>query len=86
MDHFLPIFAGLGVGALAGLLGGLLGIGGGVVIVPALILLLEQISQQPPGAITLIAVATSLSCVLGTSLAAARAQIRAGNVQWPVVQ
>ncbi|MFK7915139.1 MAG: sulfite exporter TauE/SafE family protein, partial [Pseudomonadales bacterium] len=47
---------------------------------------LEQISQQPPGAITLIAVATSLSCVLGTSLAAARAQIRAGNVQWPVVQ
>lgn len=86
MDHFLLIFAGLAVGAIAGLLGGLLGIGGGVVIVPALILLLDASGTYPPASVTLIAVATSLSCVLGTSLAAARSQIQAGKVQWPIIR
>lgn len=86
MDQLFLIAYAIGVGAISGVLGGLLGIGGGVVIVPALILFLDSQPQFDPQLVTLVAVATSLSCVLGTSLSAARAQLRAGKVQWPVVR
>ena len=86
MDEFFLIPAALLTGAVAGLLGGLLGIGGGVVIVPALILALEQDSRFPVELTTIIAVATSLSCVVGVSLSAARAQLAAGNVDWRIVR
>lgn len=85
MDQFFLILPALATGAVAGLLGGLLGIGGGVIIVPALIVALELDSRFSPEQVTLVAVATSLSCVLGVSLAAARAQIKAGNVSWRIV-
>ena len=79
------------VGAIAGFLGGLLGIGGGVVIVPALILLFDSdgtFANAPPGSnlTTLIAVATSLGSIIFTAAAAARAQIQAGMVEWLVVR
>ncbi len=80
----------LGVGVLAGFLGGMLGIGGGVVIVPALILLFDQMGLfqrlAPDNSTTLIAVGTSLATIIFTSAAAARAQIRARMVEWPVVK
>ena len=79
------------VGAVAGFLGGLLGIGGGVVIVPALILLFDiagTFTSAPPGSnlTTLIAVATSLGSIIFTAAAAARSQIRARMVEWLVVR
>ncbi len=76
----------IGIGALSGFLGGLLGIGGGVVIVPLLIVLLDLLAFLPPDAVTAVAVATSLGCVLFTSLAAAITQIRARMVNWPIVR
>ncbi|MEM1435714.1 MAG: sulfite exporter TauE/SafE family protein [Pseudomonadota bacterium] len=85
MDQFFLIPAALLTGAVAGLLGGLLGIGGGVIIVPALILALDLDPRFAPEHTTIVAVATSLSCVLGVSLSAARAQLRAGNVSWSIV-
>lgn len=86
MDLLLLISWALAIGSIAGLLGGLLGIGGGVVMVPALILLLELGTGLAPATVTLVAVATSLSCVLGTSLSAATAQVRARKVLWPIVR
>ena len=79
------------VGAVAGFLGGLLGIGGGVIIVPTLIFAFDHggISAAQSGggaAITLIAVGTSLGSIVFTSAAAARAQIRAGMVEWTIVR
>jgi uncharacterized protein len=79
------------VGAVAGFLGGLLGIGGGVVIVPALIFAFDHggISATQSGdgaAVTLIAVGTSLGSIVFTSAAAARAQIHAGMVDWAIVR
>lgn len=73
------------MGAVAGFLGGLLGIGGGVVMVPALIALLDATGLMSGAQVTLVAVATSLSCVLATSASAAQAQIAAGKVLWPIV-
>ncbi|MCC5885555.1 MAG: sulfite exporter TauE/SafE family protein [Gammaproteobacteria bacterium] len=72
-------------GLLAGLLGGMLGIGGGIVIVPALLLLFDARGVDPLLAAPM-AVATSLCSIIFTSMAAARAQILRGAVEWPVVR
>jgi uncharacterized membrane protein YfcA len=79
------ILACAGVGAGAGFLGGLLGIGGGVVIVPALLLLFDVRGLAVERAAE-VAVATSLATIVFTSVSAARAQVRRGAVRWSVVR
>lgn len=70
----------LGLGS--GFIGGLLGIGGGVVIVPALVLGYDFGGRFPPETSLLIAVATSLACIIFTSASAAYTQYKAGKVRW----
>jgi uncharacterized protein len=89
LDILLFTIACLAVGVLAGFLGGLLGIGGGIVIVPALILLFDAFGMFPPAndidhASTLMAVGTSLATIIVTSAAAARAQFLARMVDWDI--
>ncbi|TVS12914.1 MAG: sulfite exporter TauE/SafE family protein [Gammaproteobacteria bacterium] len=72
-------------GLVAGVLGGMLGIGGGIVIVPALLLLFDARGVDMAIAAPM-AVATSLASIIFTSMAAARAQIRRNAVEWPVVR
>ncbi len=74
------------IGAVSGFLGGLLGIGGGVVIVPALIVLFDLAGLFSAHDATAIAVATSLACIVFTSISAASAQIRAAMVDWDIVR
>lgn len=71
----------LGTGALVGLLAGLLGVGGGLVVVPTLIYLLP-FSGVPSHLVTHMAVATSLATIVVTSIAAVRAHSRHGSVIW----
>ena len=87
MTDIDPLLLGAcaGVGAGAGFLGGLLGIGGGVVIVPALLLLFEW-QGFPTATAAPVAVATSLATIIATSISAARAQIRRGSVDWAIVR
>ncbi len=73
------------LGAFAGFLGGLLGIGGGVVMVPGLLVLFDALGLFPDSA-TLVALGTSLTVIVFTSISAARVQIRAGKVLWPVIR
>ena len=63
----------------------MLGIGGGVIMVPGLLLLFDQRGLFPDSA-TLVALGTSLAVIIFTSLSAARTQIQAGKVLWPVVR
>ena len=77
----LVLFA---IGMLSGFLGGLLGIGGGVVIVPALVIVYAVSGRIADEYATLIAVATSLTCIVFTSLSAAITQARAGMVSWTI--
>ncbi len=72
------------VGLCSGFLAGLLGIGGGLVVVPALLLIFPY-QGLPAAGIVHTAVATSLATVIITSLIAAYAHHRHGAVEWLVV-
>jgi uncharacterized membrane protein YfcA len=74
----------LAVGALAGFLAGLLGIGGGVILVP-LFLWLFPIADFPAEHIVHIAFATSLAIILPTSISSALNHRLRGNVSWGMV-
>ena len=69
------------LGVLAGLLAGLLGVGGGLVLVGALALLLPA-QGVPPAIAMQAALATSLASVIVTAAASASAHARRGAVLW----
>lgn len=71
------------MGACAGFLAGLLGIGGGMIMVPFMTLILES-KHFPPEYVVKMAVATSLATICFTSLSSVRAHHRRGAVLWPV--
>ncbi|MFZ2619541.1 MAG: sulfite exporter TauE/SafE family protein, partial [Alphaproteobacteria bacterium] len=73
-----------GVGAVAGVLGGLLGIGGGVIIVPLLDTILRWNGVESGFALHM-AVATSLACIMVTNLRGAKIHTAKGNVHWPFI-
>lgn len=71
-------------GAAAGLSAGLLGIGGGLIIVPILFFIFSQ-QPVPDEHVMHMALATSLSTIIVTSLSSARAHHKRGAVLWPIV-
>ncbi|MFB2660566.1 sulfite exporter TauE/SafE family protein [Shewanella mangrovisoli] len=82
MDSLLSVFfICLALGAFVGFMAGLLGIGGGLIVVPALLYILPSVgitSAQLPH----IAIATSLAAIILTSISSARAHHKRGNVPW----
>lgn len=75
----------LGTGAFAGVLAGLLGVGGGVVIVPLLVFTFTA-QHLPEAYILHLALGTSLASIIFTSISSLRAHHRRGAVNWPVVK
>jgi uncharacterized protein len=73
------------VGAVAGVLAGLLGIGGGLVIVPMMIFCLtfQGIAHEH---IMHIALGTSMASIIFTSISSFRAHHKKGAVHWDVVR
>jgi uncharacterized membrane protein YfcA len=72
------------IGAIAGVLAGLLGVGGGIVIVPVLIFTFRWLGF-PEHLLTHMAVGTSLATILLTSSGSIKQHHQAGAVHWPVV-
>lgn len=72
------------LGVVAGLLAGLLGIGGGLVLVVALAWLLPT-QGVPANSAMHAALATSMASIVLTAAASARAHHRRGSVLWPTV-
>ena len=72
----------LGLGLASGLLSGLLGIGGGIIIVPLLYWQFGSLGF-PPGLLMVMAVATSLATIMPTSVSSGLAHHRRGYVHWP---
>jgi uncharacterized membrane protein YfcA len=75
----------LALGAVAGVLAGLFGIGGGLVIVPALAFLLP-IHGFGADKLMHVAIATSLATIVITSMASLGSHHRQGAVQWRTVR
>ena len=75
----------LGTGAFAGVLAGLLGVGGGLVIVPILNFVF-QLQNLPAAYIQHLALGTSLASIMFTSVSSLRAHHQRGAVVWPIVR
>ena len=73
--YYLP------VGMVAGLIAGLLGLGGGVVIVPALVIVFPLLGI-PNDLLMQLVVGTSLATIVPTSASAVYAHYRRGAVNW----
>ena len=70
------------LGSVVGFLAGLLGIGGGLVIVPILSIILLHFKVLPAEQVVVAAIATSLASILFTSSSSAIAHHKNGNVPW----
>jgi len=70
-------------GAFAGILAGLLGVGGGVVIVPVLVFIF-QYQGIDPSIIMHTAIGTSLATIVFTSISSIRAHHAHGAILWPI--
>jgi len=70
------IVALVAIGLLAGLLAASLGIGGGIIYVPALVSLFEFLQHRAQG--------TSLAVIIPTAIIAALVHAREDRVVWPV--
>lgn len=72
------------LGAVAGFLGGMFGVGGGTVLVPVLLMLFE--AQHFPAEHAMhLALGSSMAVILFTSIASARKHHQHGAVEWRVV-
>jgi hypothetical protein len=64
------------IGLLSGVTSGLFGVGGGVIMVPAMVLLMSMVTHS--------AVGTSLAVIIPTALIGTLQHHRQGNVDWRV--
>lgn len=71
------------LGACAGVLAGLFGVGGGIIIVPVLVFSFT-LQGFDPSILTHLAVGTSLATIIFTSVNAVREHQRRGAVRWPI--
>ena len=73
------------LGACTGFLAGLLGIGGGMLLVPFLTFIFSQRGIEP-GLAVKMAIATSMATILFTSISSVRAHHARGAVRWELVR
>ncbi len=72
------------MGAGGGFAAGLLGVGGGMVLVPFITMIFAA-KGFPPTVLVHMAIATSLATIMFTSLSSVRAHHLHGAVRWPIV-
>ncbi len=86
LAHNIPtILALIATGIFAGILAGLLGVGGGIVIVPVLFFLFQSFGISPETAMV-VATATSLATIVPTSISSIRSHHQKGNVDFVLLK
>ena len=83
--HMETLLIFLATGAVAGVLAGLFGIGGGMVMVPALAIVLAG-QNVSPDIVMHVALGTSLAVIATTSLSSTLSHHRRGGVRWDVLR
>ncbi len=84
--QFLPFVLSLAAtGVVAGLLAGLLGVGGGIVMVPVLYFIFQSMGMDALDAMSL-ATGTSLASMIPTAISSVRAHYRKGNVDSEILR
>jgi uncharacterized membrane protein YfcA len=73
------------IGALVGVLAGMLGIGGGAIMVPLLVWLFEA-QGLPKAHILHLAVGTAMATILFTSVSSVRAHAARGAIRWDIAR
>lgn len=84
-NNFSTVLALIATGIFAGILAGLLGVGGGIVIVPVLFFLFQGFGVSPESAMV-IATATSLATIVPTSISSIRSHSQKGNVDFDLLK
>jgi uncharacterized membrane protein YfcA len=84
-DIWFLVLAMAATGAFAGLIAGLFGIGGGVVMVPAMFYAFQALGYDDPR-IMQVAVGTSLAVIIATSMRSMLAHARHGAVDFDVLR
>ncbi len=79
------LFAYVALGLFTGLSAGMLGIGGGLVMVPVLAMIFASQSSFPSGDVLHLALGTSAATILFTSLSSLRSHHQHGAVIWKIV-
>jgi uncharacterized membrane protein YfcA len=85
INNISTMLALVTTGIFAGILAGLLGVGGGIVIVPVLFFLFQSFGVSPESAM-LIATATSLATIVPTSISSIRSHNQKGNVDFELLK
>jgi len=86
LSTLLPLVALLmAVGAFAGVLAGLLGVGGGIVLVPAFFYLFSGLGYGSDDLMQ-VCVATSLATIIVTSIRSVMAHNKRGAVDWQILR
>ena len=75
----------LAIGATVGFLAGLLGIGGGAIMVPLLVMLFEA-QGLPRTHVLHLAVGTAMATILFTSVSSVRAHAMRGAIRWDIAR
>ena len=84
-DIWVLVLAMAATGAFAGLIAGLFGIGGGIVMVPALFFAFNALGHDDPRVMH-VAVGTSLAVIVATSLRSVSAHAKRGAVDFKVLR
>ncbi len=86
LSEFLPMLALiLAIGAAAGVIAGLLGVGGGIVLVPAFFFAFDGLGYDTPDLMQ-ICLATSLATIVVTSIRSVLAHNKKGAVDWDILR
>lgn len=75
----------LAIGAFAGVLAGLLGLGGGIILVPAFFFAFQTLGYDSPQLMQ-ICLATSLATIIVTSIRSVLSHNRKGAVDWSILR
>lgn len=84
--HFVPMLVLLSaIGAFSGVISGLLGVGGGIVLVPAFFYSFVALGYGSP-TLMRVCIATSLATIIVTSIRSVHAHNKRGAVDWGILR